>query len=129
MPAAPRNRRRQPPSCNFFRSEGPAGTQRNSGLPSCPSCPSWFSVSMSISNNIAGVRERIHAAARLAGRDLNDITLMAVTKTQPTERIREAYEAGERLFGENRVQEFSGKFEALRDLQGEIGRASCRRRV
>jgi hypothetical protein len=72
---------------------------------------------MSISNNIAGVRERIHAAARLSGRDLNDITLMAVTKTQPTEPIREAYEAGQRLFGENRVQEFSIKAAALANLK------------
>ena len=43
---------------------------------------------------------------------------MAVTKTHPPERIREAYEAGIRLFGENRVQEFVAKVEALRDLPG-----------
>ncbi len=42
---------------------------------------------------------------------------MAVSKTQPAERIREAYSAGQRLFGENRVQEFSGKIDALRDLK------------
>jgi len=42
---------------------------------------------------------------------------MAVTKTFPPERIREAYEAGLRLFGENRVQEFADKVEALRDLK------------
>ncbi len=41
---------------------------------------------------------------------------MAVTKTQSPERIREAYDAGLRIFGENRVQEFAGKVEALRDL-------------
>jgi pyridoxal phosphate enzyme (YggS family) len=41
---------------------------------------------------------------------------MAVTKTQPSERIREAYAAGLRLFGENRVQEFAGKARALQDL-------------
>jgi len=41
---------------------------------------------------------------------------MAVTKTHPAERIREAYDAGLRLFGENRVQEFSGKAAALADL-------------
>jgi pyridoxal phosphate enzyme (YggS family) len=41
---------------------------------------------------------------------------MAVTKTQPSERIREAYAAGLRLFGENRVQEFAGKAGALQDL-------------
>jgi len=42
---------------------------------------------------------------------------MAVTKTQPAERIREAYHAGQRLFGENRVQEFAAKANALRDLR------------
>ncbi len=42
---------------------------------------------------------------------------MAVSKTQPAEHIREAYSAGQRLFGENRVQEFSGKIDALRDLK------------
>jgi len=42
---------------------------------------------------------------------------MAVRKTQPAERIREAHNAGQRLFGENRVQEFAGKAEPLRDLQ------------
>jgi pyridoxal phosphate enzyme (YggS family) len=72
---------------------------------------------MSISGNAAVVRERIAAAARRAGRSVDDIALMAVTKTQPPERIREAYDAGQRLFGENRVQEFAGKVEALRDLQ------------
>jgi pyridoxal phosphate enzyme (YggS family) len=72
---------------------------------------------MSISGNAAVVRERIAAAARRAGRSVDDIALMAVSKTQPPERIREAYDAGQRLFGENRVQEFAGKAEALRDLQ------------
>ena len=43
---------------------------------------------------------------------------MAVTKTHPVERIREAYAAGLRLFGENRVQEFAGKAGALLDLHG-----------
>jgi hypothetical protein len=41
---------------------------------------------------------------------------MAVSKTQPPERVREAYEAGLRVFGENRVQEFAGKFAAVGDL-------------
>jgi pyridoxal phosphate enzyme (YggS family) len=72
---------------------------------------------MSISENIAAVRARIAAAARRAGRNPADIALMAVSKTQPLEHIREAYDAGQRLFGENRVQEFAGKADALRDLQ------------
>ena len=72
---------------------------------------------MSIANNLAEVRERIDAAARRAGRRPEDIALMAVTKTFPATRIREAYDAGARLFGENRVQEFAGKIDSLRDLR------------
>jgi len=71
---------------------------------------------VSISDNIAQVRRRIAEAARRAGRDPAEISLMAVTKTQSPERIRKAYDAGLRVFGENRVQEFAGKAEALRDL-------------
>ncbi|HYU47890.1 MAG TPA: YggS family pyridoxal phosphate-dependent enzyme [Terriglobales bacterium] len=71
---------------------------------------------MSIAENIARVRERIAAAARRAGRDPADITPMAVSKTFPPELIREAYGAGIRVFGENRVQEFAGKAGAVRDL-------------
>ncbi|MFZ0284736.1 MAG: YggS family pyridoxal phosphate-dependent enzyme [Terriglobales bacterium] len=71
---------------------------------------------MSISHNIAEVRRRMAEAARRAARDPAEIALMAVSKTQSAERIREAYDAGLRLFGENRVQEFAGKADALRDL-------------
>jgi PLP dependent protein len=71
---------------------------------------------MSISENIAAARERIAAAARRAGRSASDVSLMGVTKTHGAERIREAYAAGLRLFGENRVQEFAAKAGALADL-------------
>jgi pyridoxal phosphate enzyme (YggS family) len=71
---------------------------------------------MPIAENLLRVRERIEAAARGAGRRAEDITVMAVSKTFPPGRIREAYDAGLRAFGENRVQEFAGKTEALRDL-------------
>lgn len=70
---------------------------------------------MSIAENIAQVRERITAAARRVGRNPEEITLMGVSKTFPVESIREAYVAGLRVFGENRVQEFAGKVSALRD--------------
>jgi len=72
---------------------------------------------MSIAANISSIQQRITAAARRAGRNVDDISLMAVSKTQPPERIREAYDAGQRLFGENRVQEFAAKAGALQDLQ------------
>ncbi len=71
---------------------------------------------MSIAENIARIRERIADAARRAGRNSADVTLMGVSKTFPAEGVREAYAAGIRVFGENRVQEFSGKADALRDL-------------
>jgi PLP dependent protein len=77
-----------------------------------------LSVLMSISDNIAAIRERIGVAARRSKRSADDIRLMAVTKTHPPDRIREAYAAGLRLFGENRVQEFSGKAGAMADLAG-----------
>jgi hypothetical protein len=71
---------------------------------------------MSIAANILSIRERITAAAHRAGRKPDDVVLMAVSKTQSPERIREAYEAGQRLFGENRVQDFAAKTSALQDL-------------
>jgi pyridoxal phosphate enzyme (YggS family) len=75
---------------------------------------------MSIAENIFATRERIAAAAKRAGRRPEEIALMAVSKTHPPGRIHEAYAAGLRLFGENRVQEFAGKAGALTDLaEGE----------
>jgi PLP dependent protein len=74
-------------------------------------------VLMSIAANISLVKERIAAAAGRAGRSADDIALMAVTKTQSAERIRQAYDAGQRLFGENRVQDFAAKAGTLQDLQ------------
>jgi hypothetical protein len=71
---------------------------------------------MAIAENMAAVRARIEAAARRAGRSADDIALMGVTKTHAPERIREAYAAGLRLFGENRVQEFAAKAGALAGL-------------
>jgi hypothetical protein len=73
---------------------------------------------MEIAQNIARVQERIAAAAKKAGRDPNGVSLMAVTKTMPPERIRAAYQAGLRLFGENRVQEFTEKSDFIADLHG-----------
>jgi hypothetical protein len=72
---------------------------------------------MSIAENIARVRERIELAARRAGRKSDEIILMGVSKTFPAERIREAYVAGLRVFGENKVQEFATKAGALHDLR------------
>jgi pyridoxal phosphate enzyme (YggS family) len=76
-----------------------------------------FFFSMSVSDNVAAVRDRINAAVQRAKRSPEEIMLMAVSKTHPPETIREAYEAGLRIFGENRVQEFAGKVDALLDLR------------
>jgi pyridoxal phosphate enzyme (YggS family) len=69
-----------------------------------------------ISTNLAAVRERIVSAARAAGRLSSDIRLVAVSKTFPVDAIREAYAAGQRDFGENKVQEALQKIEATTDL-------------
>jgi hypothetical protein len=71
---------------------------------------------MSIAENIARVREQIAEACRRAGRSEGDIALMAVSKVHPVEVILEAHAAGQRLFGENRVQEFQEKSAALSGL-------------
>jgi len=63
-----------------------------------------------IADNVALVRERIAQAAARVGRSPDSVTLMAVSKTVEPERIRQAVEAGIRIFGENRVQEFAQKF-------------------
>jgi pyridoxal phosphate enzyme (YggS family) len=73
--------------------------------------------SVSIADNIAGIRRRLDAACRRAGRHPGSVALMAVTKTVEAGRIREAYAAGIRLFGENRVQEFAAKAPGVRDLR------------
>lgn len=72
---------------------------------------------MSIAANIALIRERIARAAQRAGRDADTVTLMAVSKTFPAGAIHEAYAAGVRVFGENRVQEFAAKRPALEKLE------------
>ena len=77
-----------------------------------------------VAENLAAVRERIEAAARRSGRDPNGIALMAVSKTQPVDAIRASYDAGQRLFGENRVQEFQEKSAQLTELRPNQGDAS-----
>ncbi len=67
---------------------------------------------------LAQVEERIRNAARRAGRKREEITLIAVTKKFPAEVVREAYELGLRVFGENYVQEFERKHPSLTGLAG-----------
>ncbi len=64
--------------------------------------------------NLAVVRARIAAAAAASGRDPHDVTLVAVSKTHGAERVAALIAAGQRVFGENRVQEAEAKFPALK---------------
>ena len=73
---------------------------------------------MSVPENIAKAQQQINVAANRVQRNPADITLMGVTKTVAPQQIREAYTAGIRIFGENRVQEFATKIDALKDLPG-----------
>ncbi|WP_237152973.1 YggS family pyridoxal phosphate-dependent enzyme [Oryzibacter oryziterrae] len=69
---------------------------------------------MTISEALGRIRADIAEAARQAGRDAQAVRLVAVSKTFPQEDVREAIAAGQRVFGENRVQEAMQKFPALR---------------
>jgi len=71
-----------------------------------------------LSERLAQVEERIRNAANRAGRKREEITLIAVTKKFPSELVREGYDLGLRVFGENYVQEFERKQPALTDLTG-----------
>jgi pyridoxal phosphate enzyme (YggS family) len=67
-----------------------------------------------IAANLAGVRAAIKAAAEKAGREAQSVRLVAVSKTHPAEAARAALAAGQRVFGENRVQEAEAKYPALK---------------
>jgi pyridoxal phosphate enzyme (YggS family) len=69
-----------------------------------------------IASNLASVQQRIASAARSVGRDPSSVRLIAVSKTFPIDAVREAYAAGQREFGENRVQEGLQKIERSADL-------------
>jgi pyridoxal phosphate enzyme (YggS family) len=69
-----------------------------------------------IAERVAAVRERIARAAERASRPAGDVTLVAISKTQPAEAVRAAFSAGVRDFGENRVQEAEPKIAATVEL-------------
>ena len=62
-----------------------------------------------LKDNLYAVKQNIAMAAGRAGRNPEDITLIAVSKTKPVEMIREIYDEGIREFGENKVQEITAK--------------------
>ena len=71
---------------------------------------------MSVASNLADTRARVASAAHAAGRDPSSVRLIAVSKTFPIDAVREAFAAGQREFGENRVQEGLQKIERSADL-------------
>ena len=71
-------------------------------------------------HNLQAVSQRIALAEQLAGRDPRSVTLLAVSKTFPAEDVRAAHAAGQRMFGENYVQESLTKIEALADLRASL---------
>ncbi len=71
---------------------------------------------MNIADNLTRLHEQIAQACRRANRKENEVALMAVSKVHPVEVILEAYAVGQRLFGENRVQEFQEKSPRVKDL-------------
>ena len=74
---------------------------------------------MAVAQELERVRAEVRAACERAGRAPDSVRLMAVTKTHSPRIVAEAFEAGQRLFGENRVQEWEHKRESLHSLLGE----------
>jgi pyridoxal phosphate enzyme (YggS family) len=77
-------------------------------------------VSPGVSDRLAAVRAQIARAARENGRDPGSVTLVAVSKTFGPEAIEPVLAAGQRVFGENRVQEAKGKWPALRERFSDV---------
>lgn len=70
---------------------------------------------MNLKNNLSDIHKRIDAAAKRAGRESSDVTLICVSKTVPARTINEAVCLGEKVFGENRPQELRDKFDSVPD--------------
>lgn len=71
-----------------------------------------------LKENLADVEAKIVKACENSGRQRDDVTLIAVSKTKPVETLKDAYDLGVRVFGENKVQELTDKYEALpKDIQ------------
>ena len=70
--------------------------------------------------SLDAINTKIAAASRHAGRDVNEVTLIAVSKVQPDARVAAIIDAGQRVFGENKVQEAAGKWPGFRETYGDI---------
>ena len=89
------------------------GIRRSISAPHSPS-------DLNAADRLAAVRGEIARAAKLAGRPSTDVELIAVSKTRPAEAIVPLLDAGQRAFGENRVQEAAAKWPALRDAYPDL---------
>ena len=78
-----------------------------------------------LQQNYAEVCRRIAEAEQKAGRQAGEVGLIAVSKTFPSDDIREVYAAGQRDFGENYIQEWYEKTETLADLPDIVGTSSA----
>ncbi len=75
---------------------------------------------VNVAGNLQTVRAQIGAAAKAAGRAAGEVTLVAVGKVQPVERVEAALVEGQRVFGENRIQEAQGKWPALKQKYRDV---------
>ena len=66
-----------------------------------------------LKENLESVEEKIQEACKKSGRNREDVTLIAVSKTKPVETLQEAHDLGVRVFGENKVQELTEKYDSL----------------
>ena len=66
-----------------------------------------------VAENLAQVQKNINESCSKINRDPNEVTLIAVSKTKPVEMLKEAYDAGARVFGENKVQEIVDKYDQM----------------
>ena len=74
-----------------------------------------------LQENLVQVEKNIETACQRAGRSRDEVTLIAVSKTKPVRMLQEAYDLGVRVFGENKVQEMTEKYEVLpRDIHWHL---------
>src|SRR3569623_42859 len=94
--------------------------RRGKGWRRCMPLPIAAAMQGASDERLAEVRSAIEKAARLTGRKSDEVTLIAVSKTHAAEAIRPLIAAGQRVFGENRVQEAEAKWPALKEEAGDI---------
>lgn len=83
-------------------------------------CPAIAQAMESAATLLAAVEERVAHACRVARRERSEVTLVAISKTHPAETVAPLIEAGQRVFGENRVQEAQAKWPVLRERHSDV---------